>query len=135
MSFISQYQRELPGLKLGFQFAVQTWNLSGLKKKEKEIKTDKKILKKLNTEKRNDSKWGELISYLITNARQRKTFWNPIRSRYLNLWIPLAYGPPLMSYREIFSELGHYQVHVWHVSCSLLGLKKSLHEDFFEQAT
>lgn len=56
MSFISQYQRELPGLKLGFQFAVQTWNLSGLKKKEKEIKTDKKILKKLNTEKRNDSK-------------------------------------------------------------------------------
>lgn len=65
-----------------------------------------------------------MISHLITNARQRKTFWNPIRSRYLNLWIPLAYGPPLMSYREIFSELGHYQVHVWHVSCSLLGLKK-----------
>lgn len=35
MSFISQYQRELPGLKLGFLFAVQTWNLSGLKKRKR----------------------------------------------------------------------------------------------------
>ena len=32
----------------------------------------------------------------------------------------MSHASPFMSYREIFSELGHYQVHVWHVSCSLL---------------
>lgn len=42
-----------------------------------------------------------MISHLITNARQRKTFWNPIRSRSLDLWIPLAIHEPCFSIHEL----------------------------------
>ena len=45
----------------------------------------------------------------------------------------MSHASPFMSYTEIFSELGHYQVHVWHVSCSLLGLKNHFMRTFLSR--